>query len=112
MSNLDPKAAKAFTRLIELNAQITELSREADDLKAQLRTALAAGDYTIKGQPALRIQPQRRFDPESGYALIPEELKRECLSVSIDASKVKQHLTPAQLDTCMVESGQPKVVAL
>jgi hypothetical protein len=103
--------AIALRRLLDLNARITELAGEAESLKAELRV-LPPGDYTLAGRPALRIQPQRKFDPQSGYALLDETAKHAALSVSIDAAKVKRQLTPDQLEACMVPSGQPKVISL
>jgi len=103
--------AIALRRLLDLNARISELAGEAESLKAELRV-LPPGDYTLAGKPALRIQPQRKFDPESGYALLDEVTKPTALRVVIDPAKVKCHLTPAQLEACMVPSGQSKVISL
>lgn len=97
-------------RLADLNARIAELNGEAESLKAELRTRLKPGAYDVGGDKPLKLQPTRSFDREAGYALVPKNLRKACLTITIDPAKVKSHLTPAQLEDCMVESGQPKVV--
>lgn len=100
--------ARIVARLAELNARIAELGGEAEGLKAELR-ALPAGEYAA-GSSTFKIIPTRRFDPVAAMAAIPEAVRAECLTWQVDPAKVKAHLTPAQLETFMVESGKPKVV--
>lgn len=97
--------------LADLQAEIAKLTAEAENIKAELR-ALTPGDYAINGRTALRITPTRRFDPEKGAGLLSVQQREAALVVSYDAAKVKQHLTPVEVEECMVEVGKPKVQVL
>lgn len=109
---IDDALGVVLARLAEVNAKIAELTAEAEVLKDDLRK-LAPGDWTdATGRPVLRLTPTRKFDPARGMELIPDEVRSSCLTVTVDPSKVKQHLTPTQLDECMVEAGKPKVSLL
>lgn len=109
---IDDTLTDVLAKLAAVNARLAELTAEAEELKEQCR-ALAAGDWTdATGRPVLRLTPSRKFDHTAGLALVPEERRKECLTVVVDPVKVKSHLTPVQLDECMVESGKTKVVVL
>lgn len=97
--------------LADLQAEIAKLTAEAENIKAELRT-LTPGDYAIGGRTALRITPTRRFDATAAAGLLSVEQRKEALVVSYDAAKVKQHLTPVEVEEFMVESGKPKVQVL
>lgn len=111
MTTLDTDTARLVARLAEIQTQVADLNAEAEALKAELRD-LPAGDHEIDGRPALRIIPNRRFDPERALQLVPEPLREECYSRVVDAKKVKEYLAPAVADTAMVEVGKPKVSLL
>lgn len=110
-TQLDTDTARLVASLADLNAQIADLTERAEVLKAELR-ALPPADYTIDGRPALRITPTRRFDPEKGLQLVPEDLRESCYSKVVDAKKVREYLAPALADACMVDAGKPKVTVL
>jgi hypothetical protein len=99
-------------RLAELNSQKAELDVEIEGLKADLRNTLEPGAYEIDGQPAVKVTPSRRFDFQAAYAGLRKADQQECLTVVIDSDKVKQHLTPVELEAFMVEHGNPKVQVL
>lgn len=109
MPDLDTDTARIVSRLVDLNAQIADLNAKAEELKAELRR-LPADEYAIDGRTALRIIPNRRFDPAKGLELVPEQLRNGCYSRALDPAKVKSYLAPALLDAAMVEAGKPKVV--
>lgn len=111
MSELDTDTARIVARLAELQATISDLSAEAEALKAELRS-LPAGDHDIDGRPALRIVPTRRFDAEKALELVPDPLRGECHVTVVDPKKVREYLAPALVDACMVESGKPRVTVL
>lgn len=111
MTALDTDTARIVADLADLQARISELSTRAEALKAELRS-LPAGDHDIDGHPALRITPTRRFDPQKGLALVPEPLRGDCYTRTLDATKVKGYLAPALLEQAMVESGKAKVQVL
>lgn len=108
-NELDTDTARILTRLVDIQAQIAELNSEAEGHKAELRN-LAAGDYTLGGRPALSIIPTRRFDAAGAASLLDPDVRQTCLAVTYDATKVKQHLTPAQVEAHMIVAGKPKVV--
>lgn len=110
-TNLDTDTARIVSRLVDLNARIADLTAEAEGLKAELRS-LPEGDHVIDGRPALRIIPNRRFDATKGLELVPEPLRAQCYSTSVDPAKVKEFLAPALLEQAMVVAGKPKVVIL
>lgn len=109
MTQLDTDTARIVSRLAELQAHVAELNSEAEALKAELRN-LPEGEHSIDGRPALKIIPTRRFDVAAAALLLDDAVRQECLSVSYDPSKVRQHITPEQADACMVISGKAKVV--
>lgn len=109
MPELDTDTARIVSRLVDLQAIIAEKTAEAEALKAELRS-LPPGEHDIAGKPVLRIIPNRRFDPAKALELVPESLRDQCYSNTLDSAKVKQYLAPALLDACMVEVGKPKVV--
>ena len=111
MSDLDTDTANIVAKLADLQARIADLTGQAEALKAELRS-LPPGDHTIGGQPVLRIIPTRRFDPAKALELVPEPLRDQCYVRTLDAAAVKQYLAPALVETCMVESGKPKVAVL
>lgn len=111
MTQLDTDTARIVSRLVDLQAQIAELTTEAEGLKSELR-ALPAGDHDIDGRPALRIIPTRRFDVAGAASMLDPELRQQCLSFAYDAALVKRHLTPDQVEAHMVEAGKPKVTIL
>ena len=108
-AQLDTDTARLISRLAELQDRIADLNSEAEAIKAELR-ALPPGEHLLDGEVALRIIPSRRLDVTAAAALLDEATRQACLKVDYDAAKIKQHLTPAQVDTCMVEAGKPKVV--
>lgn len=108
---LDVDTGRVVSRLVDLNAKIAELTAEAEGLKAELR-GLHPGDYNLNGRPALRVAATRRFDATKGLELVPEPLREQCYSTTVDAKKVKEYLAPALVDTCMVEVGKPQVRVL
>lgn len=109
MTQLDTDTANIVIQLADLQARIADLTSQAEALKAELR-ALPAGDHEINGRAALRIIPTRRFDATAAAGLLTPQQRESALVVSYDAAKVKQHLTPVQVDEFMVEAGKPKVV--
>lgn len=111
MTRLDTDTARIVSELAELQAKIADLTEKAETLKAELRS-LPPGDHEIDGRAAVRIVPNRRFDPTKGVELVPESLRGECYSTVVDAAKVKKFLAPAVLEAAMVETGKPKVVLL
>lgn len=112
MTQLDTDTARIVTRLVDLQAQIADLTSEAEGLKSELRNTLNPGDHNINGAPALRIIPNRRFNVDFAAGLLGTEQRKECLVVTYDATKVKRHLTPVEVEECMVEAGKPKVVLI
>src|SRR4051794_165383 len=104
MTDLDTDTARIVIRLAEITAEIADLTSHAEALKAELRS-LPAGDHNVNGKPALRIIPNRRFDVAGAASMLDPGVRETCLSVAYDAAKVKEHLTPAQLEAHMVESG-------
>lgn len=106
---LDANHSQTLSRLVDLQARIAELTSEAESLKAELRQ-LEAGEYTINGQDVLKIVPTRRFDATAAALTLSEELRSKCLTVTYDATEVKKHLTPVEVEEFMVASGKPKVV--
>lgn len=108
---LNTDTARIVAQLADINARIGDLNAEAEALKAELRQ-LPPDDYSIDGAPALRITSTRRFDIDAAALLLPPEERQNCLAVSYDAAKVKDNLTPAQVEACMVVAGKPKVALL
>jgi hypothetical protein len=111
MTQLDTDTARLVAALADLQGRISELTEQAEGIKAELRT-LPANDYDIDGRPALRILPTRRFDAAAALAALPEAVRPTCLKVEPDPAAIKRHLTPDQAETFMVESGKPKCVLL
>lgn len=110
-ADLDADRTRIVTRLAEVQEKIAAYTADAEALKAELRQ-LPAGDYAVDGRPAVRIIPTRRFDATAAAGLLSTEQRESALVVTYDAAKVKQHLTPTEVEEFMVEAGKPKVVLL
>lgn len=110
-TELDVDTARLVSHLVDLNAKIADLNAQAEAVKAELRN-LAPGDYSIHGQPTLRIIPNRRFDAAKALEYVADPLREQCYVQTIDAKKVREFLPPAVADLCMVESGKPRVSTL
>lgn len=108
---LVPEERDLIVRLADLQARIQEMTAEAEGLKAELR-GYPPGDYDAGRGAKFRIMPTRRFDPEAALLLVPGELRAGCWVQTIDAAKVRSYLAPAYIESCMVESGKPKVMLL
>lgn len=95
-----------------VTADIAELSGIADTLKAELRTRLPAGTYSMNGADVIAIRPNRRLDIDAAVALVPEPLHEQCRPDGYDAKKVRAFLAPALVESVMVEVGAPRVTLL
>lgn len=111
MTQLDTDTTRLVATLADVQARIGDLTAQAEAIKAELRN-LPPSDYDIDGRPALRILPTRRFDATAAAQLLPEADRIGCTAVTYDAAKVKQKLTPEQVEQFMVDAGKPKVVLL
>lgn len=111
MTQLDIDTQNLVRKLAEIQSDIADKTFKAEEIKAELRS-LPADDYEVDGRPALRIIPTRRFDAAGASGLLSPEQRQAALVVSYDATKVKQHLTPVEVEEFMVEAGKAKVVVL
>jgi len=111
MTRLDMDTIQILTRLADIQAKVADLNGEAESLKAELRS-LPPGDHDINGRPALRIIPTRRFDSAKAAGLLSPSQRQDALVVSYDATKVKAHLTPTEVEEFMVDAGKSKIVLL
>lgn len=106
---LDPNAAATVAKLRAVLEQIRQLEADAETYKAQLRDALRSGAYTINGQPALSITPNRRFNAEHAEQVLPPQWLDAVRRSAVDSKLAKELLPPALFATCQVESGKPTV---
>lgn len=104
--------ADTVRRLAAVTAHIAELTGEADRLKKKLREHLAPGTYAVDGVDALRISPQRRFDPALAEQTLPEQLLALCTVTKVDSATAKRKLPPDVYASLMTESGEPRVTLL
>lgn len=111
-ATLADSVAGTVRRLHVIAAQIAELGMEADALKAMLRANLDAGTYSIDGVPAVRISPQRRFDPALAEQTLPGALLDLCIVRRVDGAQAKRVLPPEVYASCLAESGEPRVTLL
>ena len=111
-TELDLDTRQIVTRLVDLQERIADLTGQAEALKAELRTSLSTGDYTIDNRPIIRIAPTRRFDPLKAIELVPAELRPLCEKTEYDPAKIREYLAPALVESCMRETGKPQVRVL
>lgn len=96
-------------RLADVQAQIAELQNTERALKTAIRALVPGPDSYQAGDIAVVVQANRKFDPDKAVALLPQETIEGCTRTTVDPALLKQHLTPAQLDDCMVPAGELKV---
>lgn len=111
--DLDPDLAHVVAALRDLKLRRDRLDEEEGELKARLRKVLVAGQRGyVDGQPAVTLQPNRRFNLDRAVGFLPAEVAERCRVHAYDPKQVKRFLAPAVLDLCMDAVGDPKVVLL
>jgi hypothetical protein len=108
-TELDPTHTQLVTQLVELNAQISDLTEQAETIKAKLRANLDTGTHTINGRPAVTITPTRRFSTTRAQTVLPTELLTLCQIHVIDAKRAREVLPPALYESCQEITGKPQV---
>lgn len=107
-TDLDAETADLVTRLVDINATVTELNTVASSIKAELRHRLPVGVHTIDGQKAVTITVNRRFDPVVATANLRPELLALCTVAKVDGATAKRNLPPSVYAACMAE-GEPVI---
>lgn len=84
----------------------------AEESKAALVYALEQEDMLNPdtraiGDARLRISANRAFDVNKGVAFLSKKDAKECMVSKLDPAKVKDHLTPIQLEQAMVTHANP-----
>jgi hypothetical protein len=99
---LDEQTANDVARLKQLNDEIDERKKYADELKASLRDRLPAGHkYRYDGREVLDLaKPGKQFDQARAAAIIPQHLHAACSVVRFDADLAKKILPPALYAQC------------
>jgi len=92
-----------------LEMRRAEIADQQDEIRARIRKLLILGDRLDVDGKTVTCTANRRFDVERGAALLDPAVKEICYSSTLDPKKVKAQLTPALLDACMVEQGEPVV---
>lgn len=95
--------------LADLHARVAALTEQINDIKTRLRTELAPGAYTINGEPAVTVTPQRRFDPAVAERVLPPDFLELCRVPKVDASTARKVLPPALYAACQADSGEPVI---
>lgn len=106
---LDATYHELITRLVHINARITELHEEQDSIKHQLANNLKHGDYTINGKPAFTLSVGKRFDPNLAAQIIPPQLLPLCQALVIDSTRAKAVLPPTLYEQCQKPNSKPTV---
>lgn len=110
MTEISDEALDVVNRLAAVNADIAQLTEQANDLKGRLRQLLREpGTYTAEGAKVVTLTPNRRFDPRLAFELLPDDLLRLCTVTKIDPAAAKKVLPPAIYEQFMVEAGDPVV---
>lgn len=110
---LDEYTARLWAEYDRISAEIDKLDEARETIGARLRERCTApGAYIYAGRTYGKVQQQRRFDVDRALLLIPTEKIGDCIApVSWDARAVKRHLTPEQLEQCMLPTGgKPKLL--
>lgn len=108
-AELDPATAATLAKLTATLEQIAQLTVDAETYKAQLRTKLAPGAYTIGGRPALSITQTRKFNADRAAEMLPPDMLAAVSRPMVDTKLAKEMLPPALYQLCSVESGKPTV---
>ncbi|MCW2767622.1 MAG: hypothetical protein JWO11_3581 [Nocardioides sp.] len=104
--DLSPAAAATVNKLVAINAQIKDLTEEAEALKAQLRKALDVGEYTVNGKPALSVSETRKFDVTVAALVIPPGMLPGVQINTISRTMAQEMLPPELYAKC--QSVSPK----
>jgi hypothetical protein len=98
-------------RYLELNDTAAAISEEQAEIKRRIRDAHQPGFAETVGDGKVAVQPNRRFDPDKGAAMLPsDDLRALCRIEVYDAKAVKRLLPPAIQELCMIDVGEPRVV--
>ena len=95
------------SRLASIAEARSALDLEEKTLKAELRSSLDFGQWTVAGTPVLSVAPNRRFSPEKAAEILPPDLLALCRVEKVDAATAKKILPPALYSACADTVGEP-----
>lgn len=110
-TELDTAAITTFAKLRAVQTQLADLKVEEETLKGQLREHLGVGAYTIGGQRAFSISPQRKWDETAARAILTPAEIAACTVPTLDRALVQKTVAPARYQACQTEGGKPVVRA-
>jgi hypothetical protein len=97
----DYRALEDQRRLIE---------EQQDDIKERVRKILDIGDAVDVDGRAVRVEPNRRFDPARAATELPPNLLTMCTVTKVDPAAARRVLPPALYASLMSDAGKPRVV--
>lgn len=93
-----------------LNNQKSLIEEQQDHIKERVRDLLQVGDSVVVDGTAVRVEPNRRFDPKRAVAELPPDLLEMCRVTKVDPAAARKVLPPALYEGLMSEVGSPRVV--
>ena len=113
MSKLDETATRALEAKIALD-EAKEAYEEALRIFTDEAKQLGKLDSSLKaaGHARVKIVPNRKFNAQKAEAFLTKKALKECEVTSIDAKKLKERLTPLQVEQAMENYANPWKISL
>lgn len=106
----DQKVTAAVAQLTALQDAKAQIEAQESALKATLRDLLPTPGAYRCGELMVSIQANRRFNVDAAAAMLTDTDLAACTVTILDARRVKERLTPLQVEDCMKDIGDHKVV--
>lgn len=113
MAELEMLANKA----LEAKLIAEEAKEIADEEQSKLEDALERAhklnpDMKALGHTRIKISPNRAFNIEKAKALVTKKLIADCTVPTLDVKKLRQNMTPVQVEAAMVDHARKYKVGL
>lgn len=113
MSKLDELATLALEAKIALDQAKEAYDEALNDFTYEAKQ-LGKLDSSLKaaGHARVKIVPNRKFNAQKAETFLTKKALKECEVTSIDAKKLKERLTPLQVEQAMENYSNPWKISL
>ena len=93
-----------------LDLQKSLIEEQQENIRQRVRDLLDVGDSVDVDGKAVRVEPNRRFDPARAAAELPPDLLALCKVEKVDSAAARKVLPPSLYESLMSAVGKPRVV--